>query len=340
MSTSPAAAPAPPSPVRIFETLRAFQETAALTAGIDIGVFTAIAEGATTAAEIARKCDASERGVRILCDTLATSGLLEKVDGRYGNTADTELFLNRHSPAYMGGVAEFLCSPELMEGTLRGLTACVRKGGTLLEGEGTVTPDNPFWVKFARTMTPLTIPAARAIAAHLPASGPLRVLDIAAGHGNFGITVAQRNREAEIVALDWAAVLEVAKENAAKAGVIDRYRAMPGNFFTAELGSGYDAVLITNFLHHYDKLTCQWIMSKVRDALRPGGVAITLEFVPNEDRVSPRSAAHFPLTMLVTTPAGDAYTWSEYQDIFNKAGFASNAIHTLETWQSVIVSTK
>jgi ubiquinone/menaquinone biosynthesis C-methylase UbiE len=329
-----------PSPVRIFEALRAFQETAALKAAIELGIFTAIAEGAATAAAIASQCNASERGIRILCDSLTASGLLEKSDSRYRNTADTAVFLNRHSPAYMGGVTEFLCLPESLTGTLFGLADTVRKGGTLMPGEGSVEPDNPMWVTFARAMGPLMAMSARAMAAHLPASGPLRVLDIAAGHGTFGIAVAQHNPHAEITALDWAAVLEVAKENAQRAGVANRYRTLAENFFTAEIGSDYDAILVPNFLHHFDKPTCEGILLKVNRALRPGGVAVILEFVPNEDRVSPPSQAHFALTMLLSTARGDAYTWSEYQEMLAKAGFASKRIQMLESQQSVIISTK
>src|SRR5437016_6024417 len=98
----------PPNPFQIFSTLRAFQDTAVLSTAIDLGIFTAIADGATTAAGIAAKCGASERGVRILCDSLVVSLLLGKHDGHYQNTPDTGFFLNRHSPAYMGGVKEFL----------------------------------------------------------------------------------------------------------------------------------------------------------------------------------------------------------------------------------------
>jgi ubiquinone/menaquinone biosynthesis C-methylase UbiE len=166
------------------------------------------------------------------------------------------------------------------------------------------------------------------------------VLDIAAGHGTFGITIAQRNKDAQITALDWAAVLEVAKENAAQAGVTDRYSTIAGDFFTADPGAGYDVALITNFLHHFDTAACEGILRKVHGALRSGGVAITLEFVPNEDRVSPRGAARFPFTMLITTQAGDAYTWNEYQAMFRNAGFGSNAIRMLETEHSVMISVK
>src|SRR6185312_11424092 len=143
-------------------------------------------------------------------------------------------------------------------------------------------------------------------------SGPVRVLDIAAGHGLFGIEVAKQNPQARIIALDWAAVLEVAKANAQRAGVVDRYETLPGSAFDVDFGGPYDIVLLTNFLHHFDPATCVGLLKKVHAAL---------EFVPNEDRVSPPMQAAFSLIMLATTPSGDAYTFPELEAMYRKAGF-------------------
>src|SRR5712692_11688954 len=100
-------------------------------------------------------------------------------------------------------------------------------------------------------MAPMMMPAAQAIAALLDVAPgtPFRVLDVAAGHGVFGITIAQRNPRAEVVAVDWASVLAVAEENARSAGVQDRYRKLPGDAFKVDFGTGYDVALVTNFLH-------------------------------------------------------------------------------------------
>jgi hypothetical protein len=124
---------------------------------------------------------------------------------------------------------------------------------------------------------------------------PFKVLDIAAGHGIFGIHIATRHPEAEIVALDSPGVLEVAAENAERFGVGDRHTRLPGSAFDVEFGNGYDVVLLTNFFHHFDIPTCTDLMRKVRGALNPGGRAVTLEFVPNEDRVTPPEQASFSL---------------------------------------------
>src|ERR1019366_4874400 len=166
-----ATAPNPPlSPMRIFEARRAFQQTAALRAAIELDIFTAIGEGATTAADIAAKCGASERGVRILCDTIVTDGFLTKTDGHYSCAPDAALFLDRRSPACIASVAEFLASPETLTGFLS-LADCVRQGGTVLPGQGSVEPDNPFWVLFARAMAPMMAIPARMIAEQVAGAG-------------------------------------------------------------------------------------------------------------------------------------------------------------------------
>lgn len=325
--------------MRIFEIFRAYQQTAALRAGIQLDIFTAIAEGNTTAAALAKRTGASEKGIRILCDTIVTDGLITKKDGGYGLAPDAALFLDRRSPASMCSVADFLAGEELVTGSMS-LADCVRKGGTLLPGAGSVEPDNPFWVLFARSMAPLMMMAAQGIAEMVPASGPLKVLDVAAGHGMFGIEIAKKNPYAHIVAQDWKAVLEVAKENAEKFGVSDRMDLLPGSAFDVDFGSDYDIVLITNFLHHFDIPTNEKFLRKVHAALKPGGRAITLEFCPNEDRVSPLAPARFAITMLQSTAQGDAYTFHELDCAFKNAAFASSEQHLVPSEQSIIVSTK
>ncbi len=170
---------------------------------------------------------------------------------------------------------------------------------------------------------------------------PIKMLDIAAGHGLFGIAFAQQYLNIEVTALDWAAVLEVAQENARRAGVGDRYHLLPGSAFDVDYGSGYDIVLLTNFLHHFDPATNETLLRKVYRSLNAGGRAVTLEFVPNEDRVSPPQTASFSITMLGTTPSGDAYTFSEFEQMFANAGFARSEFITLPAGpQQVLISHK
>ena len=328
------------SPENIFNTLWGYQRTAALKSGIDLDIFTAIDEGTQSAAALAARSNASERGIRILCDYLTIIGLLKKSGSSYELTPESAVFLSKRSPAYLGTTASFLTMPELRS-NFDNLTERVRRGGVGDTGN-TVADENPIWIEFARAMIPMAMPSAMAIAdlLSIASAGPIQVLDIAAGHGMFGITLAERNPKVSVTAVDWAPVLAVAEEHARARGVHDRYRTRPGDAFKVDFGDGYDVALVTNFLHHFDEPTCTKFLTKVHKALRPDGRVVVLEFVPNPDRVSPPMAAAFSLTMLSGTPAGDAYTFAEFQRQLEGAGFKDVMAHPLPSPQTVIIGSK
>jgi ubiquinone/menaquinone biosynthesis C-methylase UbiE len=229
-----------------------------------------------------------------------------------------------------------------LTGAFKDLTAIVRKGGSLDGDATTAEPDSPKWVEFARSMAPLQKLPAEAVAESLDAGAGAKwkVLDIAAGHGMYGVTIAKHNPNAEIFAVDWPRVLDVAKENAQTAGVASRYHALPGNAFDVEFGMDYDLALITGFLHHFDQAAIETLLRKVYSALKPGGAAVTVEFVPNEDRVTPPIPAAFSMVMLGSTRAGDAYPFSEYERMFRAAGFSSSELRRTPGPQSIIISRK
>lgn len=320
MTQDSAPGTAAPSPERFYYAATAYQTSSALKAGVDLSLFTAIGEGARTTVDIARRCAATERGVRILCNALTVAGFLEKSGHQYTLAPDTAVFLDEHSPAYIGGALEFLHSPHITGG-FSDLAGMAR--GNLTHADSALAPDHEVWVRFARAMAPLTAITARRLADIVNGddSPHIRVLDIAAGHGMFGVTVAAQNPNAEVVAVDWTNVLEVATENAEKAGVADRHRLLRGSAFDVEFGTGFDVALLTNFLHHFDAETNTTLLRKVRECLKDGGRAIVLEFVPNEDGVSPPAPAIFALNMLANTPSGEAYRFSELERIYKDAGF-------------------
>lgn len=332
----------PPSPILFFDTLRAHQNTAALKAALELKLFTAIGQARATAAELARECGATERGIRILSDYLTILGFLEKKGDRYSLTRDSATFLDQKSPAYAGGAAAFLLSPTI-RGAFDELAAAVRKGGTAQSAEGTMAPEHPVWIDFARGMAPMMTPPARTLAGLLPldVTRPSRILDIAAGHGLYGIAVAQKNPRAQLVALDWAPVLEVARENANAASLADRFSTIAGSAFEVDLGENYDVVLVPNFLHHFDPPACVTFLKRVHAALRPGGCVAVVEFVPNPDRVTPPEPASFSLVMLATTAAGDAYTFAELKDMLSQAGFNQAQQHPLPpSFATAVIATR
>ncbi|MDT7040956.1 methyltransferase family protein [Candidatus Nitronereus thalassa] len=181
-----------PSPKLFFDTAFSIQRTAAIKAAIDLEIFTALKEGYHTPSRLTSRCQASERGMRMLAEYLVMLGFLTKFGDSYQLTQDSELFLVKTSPTYVGGTLEFILSPPLFEG-FRNLTDAIRKGGTTLDDKGTTAEEHPEWVTFARAMVPMMIGPAHWIADHLQASSGTikKVLDIAAGHGVFGVEIAK-----------------------------------------------------------------------------------------------------------------------------------------------------
>ncbi len=203
----------------------------------------------------------------------------------------------------------------------------------------TVSPNDPVWVEFARSMAPFLGMVAGLLAPIVATPGRAqKVLDVAAGHGLFGLRVAQANPSATVFGTDWADVLQVAVENAGALGVADRYHTIPGSVFEAELGTGYDLVLVPNFLHHFDPPTNTSLLATLRRAMTPGGTIAVVEFVPNEDRVSPPIAASFSLQMLGATDGGEAYTFSDLDAMLAGAGFSNRRAQALQPTPQTLVT--
>jgi len=329
-----------PSPALFMDTVNAYQKSAAIKAALELDLFSAVGSSGATATELAERCSGSVRGVRILADHLTILGFLTKDANRYHLTPDSAVFLDRQSPAYIGGAVEFLLAPELTR-MYDHLASTIRRGTIAHSELGTLAPEHPVWVHFARSMGSIMAPAAHGLAdlIPLPADRETKVLDVSASHGVYGLAFAQKNPKAHIVGLDWAPVLEVARENARKAGVEGRYSTLVGDAFAVEFGTGYDLILIPNFLHHFSKADCVRFLRKSRAALAPGGRVVVVEFIPNEDRISPPEVATFSLVMLGSTPEGDAYTFAEFADMLREAGFQQPEHHPLPSVVSAVIAT-
>ncbi len=313
-----------PTPLRFMEAVNGFQKTAVVRAAIEYNLFTAVGEGHDTPAALAAHLGVAEKGARVLADALVILHLLTKTDGRYALTAESAFFLDRRSPRYLGDSIRFQLSEPITAAYAR-FTEAVRIGGTAGGGDGAIEPEHPMWVEFARAMAPLMFTAIQKVVEVAAPAG--RVLDVAAGHGKYGIGLLEAGAAREAVALDWPNVLELARANAHAAGVEDRWRALPGDALTTALGSDYDTVLLPNFLHHFDGDTCRAFLTRIRHALRPEGRVVIVEYLPDEDRVSPSAPAWFAVQMLATTPAGDAYTLAEYTEMLTTAGFTEPTVH-------------
>lgn len=134
-------------------------------------------------------------------------------------------------------------------------------------------------------------------------------------------------------------VLAVAHENAVKFGGADRWHAIEGSAFTADYGTGYDVVLVTNFIHHFDVPTNVALLGKLRGAMKPGAKLVIVEMAVNDDRITPPGAGLFAMTMLTTTVSGDAFSLNEIEAMCSQAGFHGVTHHPVQdTPQTVTIA--
>jgi predicted nicotinamide N-methyase len=317
------------SPNRIFETLGAFRRTAALRAAIELDIFTAIAAGANTSPALGERCACAERGARILADYLSMLGFLRKEGGAYVLSPDAAGFLDRKSSSYLGADAAEALAGDSLAGAFGTLTAAVRNGGTTLAADGTLAADHPLWPSFARATAAGGAGLARLVADSLERNGatPTKVLDIAAGHGLFGIEFAKRNPTTHTFAVDWADVVAVAAEHASATGVAARFHALPGDALSVDLGEGYDLALVTNFCPDLESTTA--LLRRIHAALAIGGRVAICELMLDDDRTSPPAAAELNLSLLATTRSGETRTPWQLADSVGRAGFTRSELREL-----------
>jgi ubiquinone/menaquinone biosynthesis C-methylase UbiE len=329
---------APPSPYRLFDTFNTAYRAAALRAAIELDLFTAIGQGSATVDEIALKIEASRRGTRILCDTIVAMGFLDKLRERYRLTPESAAYLDRRSACYMGDLGAMSMHPGSWPHLGRASDA-VRAGGAVTGDDADMEKELPDWPDFARAIAPMMMPVSEATADLLGAGmpAPSSILEIGAGHGLFGIGVARRCPGARLTALDWPGVLAVARANAERAGLADRFTTIEGSAFSSHLGAGYDLALAANFLHMFGEPAITGLLARIRAALSPAGRFALLEFVVDEDRTTPAISAIFAMIMLTATRDGDAYTFAEIEAMCLRAGFSRCTLHGLGDFEQRVV---
>ena len=290
------------SPDLIVDAVTGFHRSAALKAGVDLGVFAAIAHGAATADEIAIRAQAAPRAAQPMRLSRGHGSVGEGARPIRAHEGKPRPSTQPRRPIWCGHRLPRCPGIDFaVHGRSRRLRAQRWLAGIIDRLGG-----QPDLGDLRRAMTGFvaaTADGVAAIASEWDAS-PRRVLDIAAGHGLFGIAVAKAVPQAEIVAVDWDNVLSVARRNAEAAGVAKRYQTRAGSAFEVDWGTGYDLVLLPNFLHHFDTHTNIGLLRKARENLGPGGRVIAIEFVPAPDRERTAISSPFQLH-----DAGDHARW-------------------------------
>jgi ubiquinone/menaquinone biosynthesis C-methylase UbiE len=286
----------------------------------ELDVFSGIAAGRITVAQLSEAAGATERGLRMVLDALVGMQMLVKFGNSYGLTEMARRFLVRGSEDYLG---DFLAMNDLWESWNR-LTEVVRTGRPSWAVERKQAAEE-FFPRLVRGLHVIHREPARRAAEALGAGrrrNGLRVLDVACGSGIWGIAIAEADPEARVTAQDFPGVLPVTREYVERHHLTGRFDFQAGDLKDADYGEArYDLAILANIVHSEGERSSRDLFRRVFRALRPGGRVAIADMIPNDDRTGPVFQLIFALNMLVNSEFGDTYTLAEYHRWLREAGF-------------------
>jgi ubiquinone/menaquinone biosynthesis C-methylase UbiE len=310
------------TPERLMELSFAYAPPLIISAGVSNKVFDSLEDDAKTSEQIAEETGASARALRILMNALVGLGLLKKDrQGKYALTHESAAFLLSKKPGTHAGFFGTI-APQLISRWLQ-LSDIVREGRPAVsvnqETEGT-----EFFSQLVENIIPMSYPPAQKLGDHLKLAqtkNEIRVLDLAAGSGIWGIALAQESPNAQVTAVDWAGMIPTTKRITQKFGVGDRFDYVEGDILEANFGSGYDIATLGHILHSEGEDRSRRLLKKTFTALKPGGTIAIAEWLVNDDRTKPLPSLMFAVQMLVNTEKGDTFSFNEIKNWLEQAGF-------------------
>jgi 2-polyprenyl-3-methyl-5-hydroxy-6-metoxy-1,4-benzoquinol methylase len=315
-------------PDRIFQYWFGYAAPLMLEAGVRHKIFDTLDAGPKTSEQVAAATATSPRGTRILLNGLAALEIIRKEGDRYSLTPESAKFLVSTKSSFMGGILRH--TSELLPNWLK--LADTVKSGKPAKPVNQEATGAEFFRDFVEDMFPMGFAAAKQLADALdvkPASGPMKVLDIAAGSGVWSIPLAQKYPNARVTVVDWEGVIPTCQKVTKRQAVADRYEYKPGDLMAVDFGKGYHVATLGQILHSEGEERSRRLLKKVFDALAPGGTIAIAEMIPNDDRTGPPHALIFAVNMLVHTDTGDTFTLAEMTRWLKDAGFTN--VRTLDT---------
>ena len=330
---------APVTPMKIVNDLWAARTALALSAAVELDVFTSISQGNKTSAAIAKSFGSSQRGVERLLDALTGIGYITKRGTQYRLTPIADTFLVRTKHTYMGAMVKEtqMTLPLWMQ-----LADVIRSG----KPAAAVNSDEgrKFFPELVKAIFPMTYQGALGLVHSLPKAKLKkisRVLDVAAGSGAWSLPFAQANPATRVTAADYPEVTPITREYAQVFGVADRYDYLEGDLRQMDFGSQqYDAVILGHIIHSEGEKWGRDLIQKSYRALKPGGMLVIAEMIPNDSRTGPAFPLLFGLMMVVATDEGDVFTMAQYKQWLKQAGFKGLKLVKVEAPSPLIVATR
>ena len=334
----------PVTPERIMQTGLAFWPSKTLLSAIEIGVFTELARGPERFDALRDRLGLHPRSARDFLDTLVALGFLQRTEEQYANTPETDVFLDRKKPSYIGGILEMANDRlyrfwgDLTEALRTGQPQNeIKAGGTgLFEA---LYADPARLAQFLGAMTGLSRGANLAIAGRFPWKDYGTFVDVGTAQGDLAAQVALANPHLRGQGFDLPQVAPIFEEYIATVGVADRLTFSPGNFFDDELPKA-DVVMMGHILHDWDLAAKKALIQKAFDAVPAGGALVVYESIIDDNRSTNAFGLMMSLNMLIETPGGFDYTGADCEGWMKQAGFSSTRVQPLVGPDSMVVGIK
>jgi ubiquinone/menaquinone biosynthesis C-methylase UbiE len=310
------------TPERLMQFGFAYAPPLIIGAAANSRVFDTLESGAKTIVQVSKSTGASERGLRAIMNALVGLDLLKKDRrGKYSLTPESEAFLVSHKPGTIAGFFA-MASTHLVPDWLH-LSEAVKTGVPPMAVNQEATGPEFFSV-LVENIIPMSYPAAAALGRALKlgkARRPVRVLDVAAGSGIWGVALAQQSPLVRVTAQDWAEMIPTTKRITQKFGVADRFSYVEGDVLKADFGNGYDIATLGHILHTEGEDRSRTLLKKVFRALKPGGTIAIGEWLVKDDRTGPLNGLIFAVNMLVHSERGDTFSFNEIKGWLEDGGF-------------------
>lgn len=333
----------PLTPDRILQTGMAFWASKTLLSAVEMEVFTHLGKHPADLASIQGRLGLHPRGAADFMDALVALGFLERENGIYRNTPETDLFLDKSKPSYIGGILE-MCNHRLY-GFWGHLTAAVRTGESQNESKGGHDPFAAIYAdparlrEFLRAMSGVSRGANMAIARKFPWENYSSYADIGTAQGDLAVQIAVAQPHLKGIGFDLPEAGPVFEEYVEELGLTEQLSFVGGSFFTDELPSA-DVILFGHILHDWNLETKRMLLQKAYQALPDGGAVVVYDAIIDDERRQNAFGLLMSLNMLIETPGGFDYTGADCISWMKDAGFRECRVEHLVGPDSMVIGIK